>query len=68
MSKGNKYSIIEGVTFRPYGDRSLITNESLTDELAEMFISKDKTLLGKVFQINDGHKKVTDEVKEVKKK
>lgn len=47
MSK--KYSIKEGVVFKPYGERSLLTNDKLTDSLAEHFISKDPSLLGSVF-------------------
>lgn len=49
---GKKYSIKEGVLFRPYGERSLITNDQLTNEMAEMFLRKDPTLLGSVIVEN----------------
>lgn len=60
-----KYKIKEGVVFKPYGERSLITNEILTDSMAEMFIAKDETLLGKVFEKVSGKK---EEIKQSKKK
>ena len=60
-----KYKIKEGVVFKPYGERSSITNENLTDAMAEMFIAKDETLLGKIFEKVSGKK---EEIKEVKKK
>lgn len=60
-----KYRIKDGVVFKPYGERSSITNENLTDEIAEMFIAKDKTLLGKIFEKVSGK---NEEKKEVKKK
>lgn len=60
-----KYRIKDGVVFKPYGERSSITNENLTDEIAEMFIAKDKTLLGKIFEKVSEKK---EEKKEVKKK
>lgn len=58
-----KYRIKEGVEFKPYGERSLITNQHLTDEMAEMFISKDKTLLGTVFELTNPVAKKADEAK-----
>jgi len=64
----SKYKIIEGVKFAPYGERSLITNENLTDEIAEMFISKDKSLLGKVFELTKAEKKIEKKVVKNKKK
>jgi hypothetical protein len=60
----NKYRIIEGVKFSPYGERSLITNENLTDEIAELFIGRDAKLLGTVFEKNVATK---EEVKKKKK-
>jgi hypothetical protein len=62
----NKYKIKEGVVFKPYGERSSITNENLTDAIAEMFIAKDKTLLGKVFEkvsVKNEEKKVVKKKK-----
>jgi hypothetical protein len=47
-----KYSIKEGVDFRPYGPNSLITNDQLTDELAAHFIKKNPSLLGSVILEN----------------
>jgi hypothetical protein len=60
-----KYKIKDNVVFKPYGKKSLITNENLTDAIAEMFIAKDETLLGKVFEKVSVKK---EEKKEVKKK
>lgn len=58
-----KYRIKEGVAFKPYGERSLITNENLTDAMAEMFIARDKELLGTVFEETNPVNKATTEAK-----
>lgn len=56
----NNYKIKDGVIFRPYGAGSLLTNENLSDAIAEMFISKKPSLLNTVFE------KVTVEISEEK--
>ncbi len=38
----SKYSLKEGVILRPYGVNSSITNENLTDSIAELLIKKGK--------------------------
>jgi hypothetical protein len=62
---GKKYSIKEGVSFRPYGEKSLITSEMLTDEMAQMFLKKDPSLLGTVIVENEKEK--TTKAKKTKK-
>jgi len=37
-----KYKLKEGVILQPYGVNSKITNDNLTDEIAELFIKKGK--------------------------
>lgn len=37
-----KYTLKEGVVLRPYGVNSNLTNENLTDEIAELLIKKGK--------------------------
>lgn len=44
------YKIKDGVIFRPYGANSRLTNENLTDEIAQLFIKKNPSLLGSVFE------------------
>lgn len=61
-----KYSIKEGVLFRPYGEKSLLTDDKLTDSLAEYFLQKDPSLLGTVIIINEDT--VDIEVNSTKKK
>lgn len=46
--ESSKYIIAEGAELRPYGPKSLIKAEDLTDELAELFIKKNPLLLGTV--------------------
>lgn len=61
----NKYKIKEGVIFRPYGAMSSITNENLTDSMAEMFLKKNPSLLHSIFEeLNQN----TEVIVEVKKK
>lgn len=60
-----KYSIKEGVTFRPYGIKSLVTDAQLTDEVAEIFLKKNPSLLGTVIVEN---KKAKAEPEPKKKK
>lgn len=43
-----KYKIAEGAELRPYGPKSLIKAEDLTDSLAEFLIGKNPSLLGTV--------------------
>lgn len=63
-----KYSIKEGVEFKPYGDKSLLTNDKLTDALAEHFIKKDPSLLGSVFIKSDDKKNTPASGTKTKKK
>ena len=37
-----KYKLKEGEVLRPYGVNSLVTNENLTDQMAELFIKKGR--------------------------
>jgi Mg2+/Co2+ transporter CorB len=37
-----KYKLKEGVVLKPYGDRSIITDENITDEIVEFLISTGK--------------------------
>lgn len=37
-----KYTLKEGVILRPYGVNSKLTNENLTDAIAELLIKKGK--------------------------
>ena len=38
----NKYKLKDGVVLRPYGIKSVIDNSNLTDDIAELCISKGK--------------------------
>lgn len=42
MTTKRKYILKEGVTLKPYGVNSLVTNDNLTDQMAELFIKKGK--------------------------
>lgn len=66
----SKYKIIEGVVFRPYGANSQLTNENLTDEIAQLFIKKNPSLLGTVFIDiqNKIENKIEETIKEEPKK
>ena len=37
-----KYTLKEGVILKPYGINSKVTNDNLTDEMAELFIKNGK--------------------------
>lgn len=47
-----KYKLKEGVELRPYGANSLITNDNLTDSIAEHLLSTNKADT-KDFEINE---------------
>lgn len=65
----NNYRIKDGVAFRPYGSGSLLTNENLSDAIAEMFISKNPKLLNTVFEKVETEKsEAVNEVKLFKKR
>ena len=59
-----KYTLKEGVVLQPYGVNSLVTEENLTDEIAELLIKKGKATkedfiikLTKQKQKNNGNSK-----------
>lgn len=52
-----KYKLKEGIILRPYGVNSALTNENLTDEIAELLIKKGKSKK-EDFIINEQNKKL----------
>ena len=63
IDKMAKYTLKEGVILQPYGVNSKLTNDNLTDEIAELLIKKgrakdsDFILTTKKKQKNNGNSK-----------
>ena len=53
----NKYTLKEGAIVRPYGSKSLLSNEYLNDAIVEMLISKGRAKK-EDFIIKETNKKV----------
>ncbi len=51
-----KYKLKEGVSLRPYGEGSLITNENLTDTIAEHLLDAGRASEEDFEQDNDEKK------------